>query len=108
MPRPPPNWAPRLTLVSQSAKGIYLDSKVPWHGKPLFFAAVREGKSYVSFHFFPIYMFPELKKTLSPELAKRMQGKACFNFSTPEPALLRELAALTKTGFDRFQREKLV
>jgi hypothetical protein len=43
---------------------------------------VRKGKSYVSFHLIPVYMFPDLLKGLSPALEKRMQGKSCFNFKT--------------------------
>ncbi len=48
----------------------------------------------------------ELKKGLSPELKKRMQGKTCFNFKTvPEAALLKELKALTKAGMKAFKEK---
>jgi hypothetical protein len=33
---------------------------------------------------------------MSDALAKRQQGKSCFNFKTVEPELFAELAALTK------------
>src|SRR5438874_1014183 len=64
-------------------------------GRPLFFGAVRKGKAYVSYHLMPVYARPELLKTLSPDLRKRMQGKSCFNFTRIDPAHLDELAALT-------------
>lgn len=53
-------------------------------------------------------MFPELVKGLSPELKKRMQGKACFNFTSVDEGLFQELAALTSKGFEEFRRRELV
>ena len=50
---------------------------------------VRLGKAYVSFHLMALYMCPEMQKSITPALKKRMQGKTCFNFKTqPEPELL--------------------
>ena len=76
-------------------------------GKPLFVAAVQIMKNYVSFHLMPVYACPKLVKGMSPTLRKRMQGKACFNFITIEPAHVTELAALTKKGIERFKKIKL-
>jgi len=44
-------------------------------------AGTRLGKSYVSVYLMPVYAMPELASTISPALAKRRQGKSCFNFS---------------------------
>ena len=74
-------------------------------GRPLWFAGVRKGKSYVSYHLLPLYVCPELARDVPPGLKKRQQGKACFNFTAVEPAHLRELGALTKKGLAIF-REK--
>jgi len=68
---------------------------------------VQIKKSYVSFHFMPVYMNPALLESLSPGLRKRMQGKSCFNFNTIEPADARELSALTKKGIAGFRNLKL-
>jgi hypothetical protein len=73
----------------------------------LYFAGVRIGKAYVSFHLMPVYVLSELREGISPELRKRMQGKSCFNFSTPEPKLFKELAKLTKTGFRKFMSKEV-
>ena len=54
-------------------------------GRPLFVAAVQTRKNYVSYHLMPVYVRPELLKTLSPRLKKRMQGKSCFNFTAVDP-----------------------
>ena len=82
------------TLVTKSP------SPFPQHkGHPLDFAMVRVGKAYVSFHLLPLYMNPPLAKTVSPELKKRMQGMACFNFKTePDKELLAELPRVTEAG----------
>jgi hypothetical protein len=91
-------------LVTKSA------SPFPQHkGHPLDFASVRLGKAYVSFHLMPIYMCPELLKTISPALKKRMQGKTCFNFKTePEAELIGELKRLTEAGFKQWKEKKWV
>jgi hypothetical protein len=68
----------------------------------LYFAGIKIGKAYVSYHFMPVYACADVRDTISPELKKRMQGKACFNFSTPDDKLFKELAKLTKVGFKRF------
>ena len=44
----------------------------------------------------PIYMNPALMKSVSPALKKRMQGKACFNFTTLAPGQAQDLADLTR------------
>jgi hypothetical protein len=63
----------------------------------------------VSFHLVPIYMCPELQKSVSPALKKRMQGKACFNFKTePDPQLITDLARLTEAGIKLWSEKKWV
>jgi hypothetical protein len=76
-------------------------------GRPLFVAAVQTRKNYVSYHLMPVYVRPELLKTLSPRLTKRMQGKSCFNFTTVDPGEAKELSAVTKAGIASFRDLKL-
>jgi hypothetical protein len=84
-------------------------TRLPVHkGKPFWFAAVRMGKNYVSYHFMPVYMNGGMQKRIPPELKKRMQGKACFNFSEVDPALFRQLADLTAAGFEGYRAMKCV
>ena len=94
--------ATEYTLVSQ------VPSPFPQHkGQPMYFASVRVGKAYVSFHLLPLYMNSKLTKTISSGLKKRMQGKACFNFKLdPEPELLSELGRLTQAGLKDFKNKK--
>jgi hypothetical protein len=77
-------------------------------GKPAWFAAIRMGKNYVSYHLMPVYMNPAMQKRVPPELKKRMQGKACFNFSEVDPALFRQLSELTAAGFEGYRALKYV
>jgi hypothetical protein len=84
----------RFYLASRTAKTS--------SGAAIWFGGVDIRKNYVSFHFIPVYAMPALVKTLSPSLKKRMQGKGCFNFTAIEPAHVKELKALTKTGYDGF------
>jgi hypothetical protein len=73
-------------------------------GKPWgYVAGTRVGKRYVSYYLMPVYATPGLAATLSPNLRKRMQGKACFNFTTVDEALFAELEAVTARGIPRFR-----
>jgi hypothetical protein len=46
-----------------------------------------------------------LLETISPALRRRMQGKACFNFKTMDPAVFAELAALLTHAAASFIRD---
>ena len=76
-------------------------------GRPLFCASVQVNKNYVSYHLMPVYIDNGLRDGLSAALRKRMQGKSCFNFTTVEPAELKELAAVTRKGIRGFTNLKL-
>lgn len=76
-------------------------------GRPLYFAGVKTGKNYVSYHLMPLYLLPALLKSVPPQLKKRMQGKACFNFTTVDPDEAKELSAMTKAGIAVFRDLKL-
>ncbi|HEY0702438.1 MAG TPA: hypothetical protein VGD60_06705, partial [Candidatus Acidoferrales bacterium] len=79
-----------------------------WQGHRMFFAAAIIKKNYVSFHLMPLYVAPELLKTIPPNLKRRMQGKACFNFTTPDPQLFQDLAKLTKAGLQKYMTKKFL
>jgi hypothetical protein len=99
-------YASRLNVARDNPGDFCLETRGPGPRKvPLMFAAVKTNRSYVSFHFMPIYM---RTMELSPALAKRMQGKACFNFTALEPALFDELRALTSQGYEGWRQMKWV
>ncbi len=65
------------------------------------FGGVRLGKRYVSYYLMPVYVEPSLLAGISPELKRRMQGKSCFNFTSVDEELFRELETLTRAGYER-------
>lgn len=97
-----------LKVTADGPKGYSLNTPYSetWE-KDLFFGGVQVMKNYVSFHLFPVYLFPDLLDGISEGLKARMQGKSCFNFRAPDETLFRELASLTKTGLARMKAEKL-
>jgi hypothetical protein len=100
---------PLMRVVSDKPGTYHLDAgySEKWK-RDVFFGGIRQNKRHVSFYLMPVYMHPELLKKVSPELKKRMQGKSCFNFSSVEPALFKELTALTKQGLERFKKAGLL
>jgi hypothetical protein len=67
----------------------------PGKTDPAWFGAVQLKKSYVSWHLMPLYALPSLRDGVPLVLAKRMQGKSCFNFKKMEPELFDALEQLT-------------
>jgi hypothetical protein len=58
-------------------------------------AWVEIRKNYVSYHLMGVNGNAKLIASLSKPLRARMQGKACFNFTTVDNALLQELQTVT-------------
>ena len=101
----------RGTLIGTDKPGNYTligPATEKTRGRPMWFGAVKTEKRYVSFHLMPVYGCHELLEGMSPELKKRMQGKACFNFTEVDDALFAELAALTERGYERFKELKYI
>jgi hypothetical protein len=74
------DYAPKLKVVRDKPGDYYLDTHTMGKNKkPIMFGAARIGKAYVSYYFMPVYS--DAIKGMSPALKKRMQGKACFNFT---------------------------
>jgi hypothetical protein len=72
-------------------------------GKPLYFAGVKTGKNYVSYHLLPLYYNPALNSQIPAELKKRKQGMACFNFTSVDDARFAELRTLSALGLKMFK-----
>ncbi len=95
----------RLTVTADTPAQFTLEAgPVSGFRRPIFFGGVRAGRNYVSFHFMPIYSNPELMGGISDALRRRLHGKSCFNFVTPEPELYEELRDLIARGFACYER----
>ena len=100
--------AKMLRVKTDTPDDFTLETETPLRkGERIAVAAVKKNKNYVSFHFIPIYIYPDLVRKISPELKKRMQGKGCFNFNAPDRVLLEELAELVRAGIDAYKRRGL-
>jgi hypothetical protein len=99
-------YASKMDVKADTEESFYLECKKEVKkGYPMFFGAVRYGKTYISYYLMPVYSQPALLEGMSPELKKRMQGKSCFNFKKSEPELFKELNQLTKRGFETFRKD---
>jgi hypothetical protein len=102
-------YAAKLDVKKDDDTELYVDTlHIQTNKKPLFFGAVQIKKQYVSFHLMPVYVRPALLTALSPALKKRMQGKSCFNFKQIDEALFKELASLTKAGYESYRQQGFV
>src|SRR6476646_6805145 len=96
-----------LTVQTDKPGNYHLEAPSILHRKkPLYFAGVRTGKNYVSFHLLYLYYNPAALKALSPALKKRMQGKACFNFTAVDEDCFAELGRLIADGLKIYKSEK--
>ena len=99
----------RLVVVKNDEKEFYLNTTfIMKNKKPLYFGSVKIGKRYVSYHLMPVYVEPALLSNTTDELLKHMHGKSCFNFTTVDSILFKELGTLTSQGFDYYQRKNYV
>ncbi|MCU0485319.1 MAG: DUF1801 domain-containing protein [Anaerolineales bacterium] len=72
--------------------------------KEVFFASLIIQKSYVGFYFMPVYIETELKTIFQPELLRLLKGKSCFHIKKLDEALLGQIEAALKTGFELYQQ----
>ena len=97
-----------MIVVHDTSTAYYLNTPTMTENKqPLFFAGIEIKKNYVSFHLFPVYMYPELLEGIG-DLRKRMQGKSCFNFRKIDDAQMEGLRSLVQAGYDRYHRDGLI
>jgi hypothetical protein len=105
-------YVPKLVVKEDKPTEYTLVTKKPsifpqHKGEPMWFGAIKIGKAYVSVHILALYMNPKLEANVTPELKKRMQGKACFNFKTPpEKSLIADLKKLMKAAIDDWAEKK--
>ncbi len=102
-------YAKKMDVAQDSQTYYLLNTRhIMKNKQPLCFGGVRTGKAYVSFYLMSVYACPDLLRSMSPELKKRMQGKSCFNFKEVDEKLFKELAKLTKAGAAKFSDQKSI
>ena len=90
--------APGQVVSKDEAGDLVVRTTVvdPKTGQPGWFGTVTIKTSYVAYHLMPLYPDAALSEGVSPALAKRRQGKTCFNFKAVDEVLFAELASLTR------------
>jgi hypothetical protein len=71
----------------------------------LLFASAMVQKGYVGFYFFPIYCYPDLKKTLPPGLLALLKGKNCFHIRKWDEELLSKIEVTLQAGHLLYLRQ---
>jgi hypothetical protein len=94
--------------TDEPGKYYLISKKLNEKKQEVWFGGVEIKKNYVSFHLVPLYFFPILLDGISPELKKRLTGKACFNFKKPDDANFAALENLTKIGFETFKEKEMI
>ena len=98
------NYEPLLVVKTDEPNHYYLDTPFSEaYQKNIFFGSVQIKKNYVSFYLMPVYWYPDLLDDISPQLKSRMQGKSCFNFTSVNEDVFKELGELTEKGIQRFK-----
>ena len=99
--------APTMTVARDKPGALQLRTPGvdPKTKQPGWFGTVTTKKSYVAFHLMPLYAAPEIASDISPALAKRKQGKTCFNFKTTDDDLFEELRGLAQRCADSIPNE---
>jgi len=97
------SYEAKCEVTADTSKDYHLNTiKKIYKGQQVYFAGVKLNKNYVSLYLMTVYGSPKQKSAISAELKKRMQGKSCFNFTSPDVGLMKELAALVKSGAKSF------
>jgi hypothetical protein len=90
---------------------LWTDKEVNIAGKnkkELFFAGLTLQKNYVSFYFMPIYVEPELKEKLDPELLKLLKGKSCFHIKSIDQELENKINDTLQKGYKLYQKNDFI
>lgn len=110
----------RASLQPYAAKGfavrnntdsvyeLWSEQEVEIAGKKydeVFFVSVCILKNSVGFYFMPVYIEPELKKLLQPDLLKLLKGKSCFHVTKLSDELLNHLVNALETGFTLYKQK---
>ncbi len=66
------------------------------------FAFVKPASRHVGFYLLPVHTWPELRRDLSPALARRLTGRSTFTFAALDDVLVAELEALVARAYQRY------
>lgn len=92
--------APGMVVTEESPTSLTL--KTTWPevrtGEPAWFGWIAVKKGYVAYHLMALYSLPALNDLVPEGLARRRQGKTCFNVKTADEAVFEDLRTLTEAA----------
>jgi hypothetical protein len=101
--------AQRMVVQADTPKDFVVATRaLAPNGRPMWFGCVSVKKTAVTYHLMPLYFNPKLQAAVPPKLLARKQGKTCFNFKRPDPALFEILDDLTRHGREAWERQGLL
>ena len=71
--------------------------------REVYFAGLIIQKGYVGFYYMPVYAQTELKDVFAPELLGLLKGKSCFHIKRLTPALLAQIEAALRAGYEMYR-----
>jgi hypothetical protein len=69
------------------------------------FAFIKTETKFVSLYLLPVYSSAELRRSMSPALAKKQTGKATFHFKELDDTMAAEVEGLLARAFDIYMAE---
>lgn len=92
--------APGMVVTADTPTNLTV--KTSWTeartGEPAWFGWIAIKKGYVAYHLMSLYSLPALNDHVPAGLAKRRQGKTCFNVKTADDAVFEDLRRLTEAA----------
>lgn len=69
------------------------------------FVFIKPEAKFISLYLLPIYSSAELRRSMSPALAKRQSGKATFHFKELDDAMAAEVEQLLARAYEAYMAE---
>ncbi|MDQ8004111.1 MAG: hypothetical protein REI64_04870 [Pedobacter sp.] len=98
-------------INSDTEYDLWSDKNVTLMGKQrneIYFAGLKIMKSSVTLHFMLIYIQPEVKELLHPDLLKLLKGKSCFHIKKLDETLMDHIAIALEVGYKAYKQNEWV
>lgn len=98
-------------INSDTEYDLWSDKNVTLMGKQrneIYFAGLKIMKSSVTLHFMLIYIQPEVKELLHPDLLKLLKGKSCFHIKKLDETLMDHIAVALEVGYKAYKQNEWV
>lgn len=74
----------------------------------IYFAGLKIMKNSVTLHFMLMYIQPEVKELLHPDLLKLLKGKSCFHIKKLDETLMDHIAVAFEVGYKAYKQNEWV